>query len=120
VNEVFLALMFAGNTAVLIATAAKVRAWRKWIREYARECREAAHGAKGAYNAARAEANFCENTAGRCRQLEISAQHAAQRAERATGTDGAPPTTCAAPHPRPNPNGLRLYGADESDFRGTD
>jgi hypothetical protein len=119
VNEVFLACMFAGNTAVLLVAVVKVRAWRKWIREYARECREAAHGAKGAYNAARAEANFCENTAGRCRQMEISAQHAAQRAERATGTEPSLVPMCA-PAPPPNPAGLRLYGSDDSDFRGTD
>lgn len=119
-NEVFLALMFAGNTAVLVVTARKVRAWRKWIREHARQCREDARAAKNAHSAARAEATLCEYTAGRCRQLEISTQQAAQRAERATGTDGAPPTTYAAPLPRPNPAGLRLYGADESDLRGTD
>lgn len=119
-NEVFLALMFAGNTAVLLVTAAKVRAWRKWIREYARVTLEAAERAKGWANAARAEANYCENTAGRCQQMEISTQHAAARAEHATGTDGAPPTTYAAPLPKPNPTGLRIYGSDENDFRGTD
>lgn len=119
-NEVFLTLMFALNTALLLATTAKVRAWRKWIREYARVTLEAAERAKGWANAARAEANFCENSAGRCSQLEIRAAQAAQRAERATGTDGAPPTTYAAPLPKPNPAGLRIYGSDEADLRGTD
>lgn len=124
-NEVFLALMFAGNTAVLLVTAAKVRAWRKWIREYARLTLEAAERAKGWANTARAEANFCENTAGRCRQMEIGAQHAAERAARATGTDLAP--TCGGATPPPaNPNGLKLYAPPEQiafgdpDLRGAD
>jgi len=119
VNEVFLALMFAGNTAVLLVTAAKVRAWRKWIREYARLTLEAAERAKGWANAARAEANYCENTAGRCRQMEIGAQHAAERAARALGTEPNFAPTCEAA-PKPNPAGLRIYGSDESDSRGAD
>lgn len=113
-NEVFLACMFALNVGALVVTARKVRVWRRLIRDHAAEARVCEKSARAAAQSAREDADRAENTAGRCRQIEIHCEHVARRTEHAarTATGEVVPT--------PNPAGLRIYGSDESDFRGTD